>query len=43
MKEEGRRMKWGSLSGAFSSFIIHPSSFSPRPDLLAVIKQEGKV
>ena len=59
MKDEGRMMKWGSLSGAFSSFIIHPSSLRPAPshpirhpllrltadspDLLAVIKQEGKV
>jgi len=80
MKYEGRMMKWGSLSGAFSSFITHPSSLRPapeaneaqqrdflthlhltlnapshpirnrllrlpadRPDLLAVIKQEGRV
>jgi len=52
--DEGRMMKWGGLSGAFSSFIIYPSSLRPalRPllrltadssDLLAVIKQEGKV
>jgi len=50
MKYEGRMMKWGSLPGAFSSFIIHPSSLRPllrltadSSDLLAVIKQEGKV
>jgi len=50
MKYEGRMMKWSSLSGAFSSFIIHPSSLHPllrltadSPDLLAVIKQEGAV
>jgi len=80
MKYEGRMMKWGSLSGAFSSFIIQPSSLPPAPeasaaqqrdflthlhqtpnapshpirnrllrlpadspDLLAVIKQEGRV
>jgi len=43
MKDEGRMMKWGSLSGAFSSFIIHPSPFSPRPDLLGVILKEGRV
>ena len=54
MKYEGRMMKWSSLSVAFSSFIIYPSSLRPalRPllrltadssDLLAVIKQEGKV
>jgi hypothetical protein len=48
--DEVRMMKWGSLSGAFSSFITHPSSLRPllrltadSPDLLAVIKQEGKV
>jgi len=35
MKYEGRIMKWGRLSGAFSSFILHPSSFL---GLLAVIK-----
>ena len=34
MNYEGRMMKWGSLSGAAS-----PDS----PDLLAVIKAEGKV
>ncbi len=50
MKYEGRSMKWGIWSGAFSSFIIHPSSFLPllrltaaSPDLLAIIKQEGRV
>ena len=40
MKYEGRMMKWSSLSGAFSSFIIHNSSFL---SLLAVIKQDGRV
>jgi hypothetical protein len=50
MKYEGRMMKWSSLSAAFSSFIIHPSSLlsllrltAASPDLLAIIKQEGKV
>ena len=53
MKYEGRMMKWNSLSGAFSSFILHPSSFILHPSsfilhpcgcsLLAVIKQEGRV
>ena len=50
MNYEGRSMKWGSWSGSFSSFIIHPSSFLPllrltadSPDLLAILKQEGKV
>jgi len=80
MKYEGRMMKWSSLSVAFSSFIIYPSSLRPAPEageaqqrdllthlhhtlnapshpirnrllrliadspnLLAVIKQEGKV
>lgn len=54
MNYEGRMMKWGGLSGAFSPFIIHPSSLRPElspllrltadsSDLLAVIKQEGKV
>ena len=50
MKYEGGMMNWGSWSGAFSSFIIHPSTFLPllrltadSPDLLAIIKQEGKV
>jgi len=28
MKYEGRIMKWGRLSGAFSSFILHPFSAS---------------
>ena len=36
-------MKLGSFFGAFSSFKTHPLSFSPRPDLLADFKQEGKV
>ena len=38
------------LSDAFSSFIIHPSTFLPllrltaaSPELLAIIKAEGKV
>ncbi len=48
MKYEGRMMKRRSGSGAFSSFITHPSSFLSRltadsPDLLAIIKQEGRV
>lgn len=59
MKYEGRMMKRGRSSGAFSSFIIHPSTLDPAPshpirnrllrltadspDLLAIIKQEGKV
>jgi hypothetical protein len=59
MKYEGRMMKWDRSSGAFSSFIIHPSTLGPAPshpirnrllrltadspDLLAIIKQEGKV
>ena len=50
MKYEGRMMKWGRLTDAFSSFIIHPSSLRPllrltadSPDLLAIIKQEGEV
>jgi len=50
MKYEGRMMKWSSLSGAFSSFIIQPSSLpsllrltADSPDLLAVIKLEGRV
>jgi adenine-specific DNA-methyltransferase len=59
MKYEGRMMKWGSGSGAFSSFIIHPSTLgsapshpirnrllrltADSPNLLAIIKQEGKV
>ena len=50
MKYEGRMMKWSSLSGALSSFIIQPSSLRPllrltadSPDLLAVIKAEGRV
>jgi len=49
MKYEGRMMKWGSF-GAFSSFLIHPSSLRPllrltadSPNLLAVIKAEGRV
>ena len=41
LKYEGRMMKWSSFSGAFSSFTIHPSSFSLR--LPAIIKQEGRV
>jgi len=40
IKYEGRRMKWSHLSGALSSFIIHPSSLL---SLLAVIKAEGRV
>ena len=59
MNYEGRMMKWDSGSGAFSSFIIHPSTLgsapshpirnrllrltADSPDLLAIIKQEGKV
>ncbi len=54
MKYEGGMMKWGRLTDAFSSFIIHPSYLRPvlRPllrltadglGLGAVIKQEGKV
>ena len=35
MKYEGKRMKWGSFPGSFSSFIIHPSAFL---SLLAIIK-----
>ena len=50
MNYEGRMMKRGRLSGVFSYFIIHPSTLlsllrltSDSPDLLAIIKQEGKV
>lgn len=54
MKYDGRMMKWGGLSGAFSSFIIYPSSLRPAlrpllrltagsPDLLAGIKKEVRV
>jgi len=54
MNDDGRMMKWGGLSDAFSSFIIYPSSLRPAlrpllrltadsPDLLAGIKQEGRV
>jgi len=55
MRYDGRMMKWGHLPGAFSSFIIHPSTFlshrlrrlrrltADSPDLLAVIKAEGRV
>ncbi len=32
MKYEGRMMKWGRLAGAFSSFIIHPSSLRTAPE-----------
>jgi len=32
MKYEGRMMKWSSLFGAFSSFIIQPSSLPPAPE-----------
>jgi len=31
MNYEGRMMKWGSLSGSFSSFIIHPCRCSSSP------------
>jgi len=34
-------MEGGRLSGAFSSFLIHPSSLPLL--LLAIIKQEGRV
>ena len=47
---ERRSMVWGGFCGAFSSFIIHPSTLlsllrltADSPDLLAIIKQEGKV
>jgi len=32
-------MKWGNLSGAFSSFIIHPSTLLPAADLAAFAKE----
>jgi len=32
-------MKWGNLSGAFSSFIIHPSTLLPAADLEAFANQ----
>ena len=31
MKDEGRTMKWGGVSGVFLSFIIHPSTLHPAP------------
>ena len=35
MKYEGRMMKWGARFGAFSSFIIHPSTLRPAPEASA--------
>jgi len=32
-------MKWGILSGLFSSFIIHPSTLLPAADLEAFANQ----
>jgi len=32
-------MKWGILSGLFSSFIIHPSTLLPAADLAAFAKE----
>jgi len=32
-------MKWGILSGLFSSFIIHPSTLLPAADLEAFAKE----
>jgi len=50
MRYEGRMMKRGRFSGVFSYFIIHPSTLlsllrltADSPDLLTIIKQEGKV
>jgi len=39
MKNEGRMMKWGSFSGAFLSFIIHPSTSLLATDLEAFAKE----
>ena len=39
MNDECGIMKWGNLSGLFSSFIIHPSTLLPAADLETFAKE----